>query len=185
MNNLGKKWLYVCLPMVWALPAAASEGFDPVLFTAKVVNSLIFFGGLFYVLRRPIGDFFTDRVSKIRTSMQLADESLADAKRRLDEIERKKANLDRELEEIQHQARAEAEREKERIQIHARKEAEQILVQAKAEVDNMQRDALRKLRSFVVDLAVKEAEAMVRDSITEEERKKLFVDFTERLGAES
>ena len=47
----------------------------------------------------------------------------------------------------------------------------------------MTREAVLELKGYVTDMALESAEQRIRESITEQERKQLFVEFTERLGA--
>ena len=57
--------------------------------------------------------------------------------------------------------------------------------QSRLECENMQREAWISLKVYLADLALKEAEQIARDSMTDTERRRLFAEFTERLGAGS
>ena len=125
-----------------AAPSFAAEGgehhFDIVEFIARIVNSAIFFGGLAYLLGGTVKKFFGERVKHIRGSLEMAEKSREEAKRRLDEIEAKMANLDEELAEIEVQAKADAEKEREKIHAQAEQEAARIVEQAHAELQSAQ-----------------------------------------------
>lgn len=180
----------LCVMLVMPVLASGSgeghgHGYDAGYLIPQIVNFLVFFGGLGYILKKPVSEFFAGRQSGIRHSLELAEKSREEAKRQLDEIDAKSANLDTELADIHAQAKADVAREKERLLVLARSEAEKIREQAKLDVTNLGHEAKRELKIFLADLAVKEAEKMVRETMSEEERKQLFVDFTARLGAQS
>jgi len=178
-----KGYRLLALPLVAsALPAAAAEGMG---LLPHVVNYLIFFGGLAYLLREHIAKFFGKRLSDIKASLAMAEKSREEAKRRLDELEGKMKNLDRELEDIGAIAIKEAEKERNRMQERAREDSEKIMAQAKADVENMRREAVMKLRSHIADLAVAEARKRIEESVDEKERDRLFGEFSSRLEAKS
>jgi len=188
MNKKLTSWIgfFFCLS---ALPVMASEGgghgFDMVEFIARIVNTAIFFGILYYFLKEPVKGFFSKRLSDIKEALELAEHSREEAKKRLGEIDAKLASLDQELEEIEQQARKEAEKEKERINKQAKSEAEHIMAQAKAEIDNVKRQAIADLRAYVTDLGIEKAEAVLKESLTDKDRNNLFSEFTTKLGAKS
>ena len=161
------------------------HGFDVVTFIAQILNFAVFFGGLFYLIGKPVKEFFVSRAGNIRESLAVAEKSREEAKQRLDEIEEKMARLDGELADIE--ARAKKDAEKERIRRHeqAEEEAAKIIGQASAEMENLRRGAITELKTYVATLALEEAERIVRDSLTEKERKELFADFSGRLGVKS
>ena len=189
MKHIAKKLCFIGLFTSASSSLLASpeggHGFDPVMFAAQVLNFLVFFGGLFYVLRVPIANFFRDREKRIRDDLALAEKSREEATQRLNEIERKMASLDQELADIEAQAKQDAEKERARLELQAKQDAERILTQATAEVENARREAVMELKTFVAQLAVEEAEKVIKSSMTEAQRQKLFVDFTKRLGAQS
>jgi F0F1-type ATP synthase membrane subunit b/b' len=71
------------------------------------------------------------------------------------------------------------------MQARARSDAERILEQARTECENLKRQALTDLRVYAVNCAMAEAETTIRETMTSGERKKLFTDFTEKLGVRS
>lgn len=171
------------LPLAFACLPAFAAGDAPL--AAKIVNYVLFFGGLGYLLRGVVGKFFKERQAKIRDSLAMAEKSREEAARRLDELKEKMKDLDRELEDISANVRQEAEREKARIQARAKEDAEKILAQAKADVENMRRESIAQLRTYAATLALDEAEKTIKNTITDGERDKLFADFSASLGAKS
>ena len=179
---LGLTLTVSCLP-IWAA-GDGHHGFDWGNFAAHVINAAIFFGTLYWLLRKPVSAFFSQRLKTIREDLDLAEKSRKEAKKRLDEIESKMASLQQELEQIENQAREDAERERQRITEEAKREAERIIEQARAEVENARRQAILELKAYTANLAMEEAETIIRETISDEERKQLFARFSARLGAD-
>lgn len=178
----------VLLLVCSALPVLAGgdgHGFDVTLFFQKLVNTLIFFGGLAFILRKPVVDFFSNRRDEIVAAIQKAEQSNVEAAEALEALDKESQSLEAEVKQLLEQAKADAAAEKERLINLANQEAEAIGRQAKLEIENMKRSALSELRVFLTDLAIKEAEKVISETMTDDERKKLFVDFSARLGAKS
>lgn len=175
----------VGLPLLAAGGGGEHHGYNWDHFTKWLVNATVFFGGLAYILKKPVGEFFTSRRNDIQESLSKAEESRKKAAEQLQQIEEQSKNLESEVSEIIAQASADAAREKERLIKLAETEAAKIGEQAKAEIENMRHNALVELKTFLADLAVKEAEKTITGTMTDAERKKLFVDFSARLGAKS
>ena len=101
MNILVKKLCLPVLLLIFTMPVLAAGGeVEPIKWMKlvyKVINSIIFFGGLGWLLRKSVGEFFSNRERNIRDSLELAEKSVKDAKEKLDEIERNMANLDSQL----------------------------------------------------------------------------------------
>jgi len=176
--------IFVCMPAL-ASGGEAHAGYDWHHFWAWLTNAIIFFGGLAYILRKPVGEFFSNRRTEIQDSLSRAEQSRKEAAMKLQEIEVLSKNLVTEVADILAQATADAAREKERLIKLAQTEAAKIGEQAKTEIANMESNAKSQLRAFLADLAVKEAEKVVVATMTDAERNKLFVDFSARMGAQA
>ncbi len=189
MKQKKVKGVLVLLLVVVGLPVLASgngeDHFDLVQFIAHILNFIIFFGGLLYILRKYIKDFFTTGRNKIIEELDAAEKSREKANRELVEIDKEMTNIHKRVVHIHEDVRADAELEKKRILAHAEQEAAKILEQAHAQIESMRREAVSDLRSYIADKALDEAGKMVREKITDEDRKKLFADFNTHLGAKS
>lgn len=182
MKSFITKGVFLFPLLVSGAPLMAAGG-D--VLVPKIINTVIFFGGLGYLLRNVIADFFGNRVKTIRNDLEKAEKSREEANRRLAELDEKMKNLDSEVEDIRAQAQKEAEDLKKRILEQAEHDSQRIMEQATAEIDNMRREATANLKTYMADLAMDEAEKIIRETISEEEHAKLFADFTAQVGAKS
>ena len=103
------------------------HGYNYVHMMFQTFNVIVFFGTLAYILKSPIGGYFSNRVQAIREALAKAENSRETAKQRLDEIESKMSNLDREVAEIESKAKEELEREKASLEAAAKEDAARIV----------------------------------------------------------
>lgn len=154
---------------------------NPMAFIAKVVNFLILFGGLIYLLRKPIKQFLADRAVKIDTTISDAEESRHGAEADLGKTETRLAALSREIEELREKAVFEGEREKERIIREAREEGERMKESAGQEIEMISRAGIRGLKEYAVTLAAAEAMHRIQERLTPEKHTQLIDDSIEKL----
>jgi F-type H+-transporting ATPase subunit b len=154
---------------------------NPLAFIAKVVNFLILFGGLTYLLRKPIKQFLADRAVKIGTTISDAEESRHGAETDLGKTEKRLKELSREIEKLKEKAVLEGEREKERIIWAAREEGERMKEAAGQEIEMISRAGIRGLKEYAVTLAAAEAMQRIQERLTPEKHTQLIDDSIERL----
>lgn len=172
--------------MALAAPVhAAAEG-DPVHtvtgWVFRILNFLLVFGGLAYLLRRFGRQFFTRRSERIAQAIAEASRLRQAAEAELRAIEEKLNGLEAEIAELRSQAQREAAREAERIRELTRKEAEKIRRAAQAEIAAAERAAELELKAFAARIAVERAEAILRKQMNPEAQAKLFHSFVSGLA---
>lgn len=154
---------------------------NPLAFIAKVVNFLILFGGLTYLLRKPIKKFLADRAVAIGTNITDAEESRHGAEADLGKTEKRLTELSREIEELKEKAALEGEKEKERIIRAAREEGERMKEAAGQEIEMISRAGIRGLKEYAVTLASAEAMQRIQGQLTPEKHTQLIDDSIDRL----
>jgi F-type H+-transporting ATPase subunit b len=154
---------------------------NPMAFIAKVVNFLILFGGLAYVLRKPIKQFLEDRVVQISTTIRDAEESRHGAETDLEKTEKRLNELRQEVEELRKKALSDGEREKERIIRAAQEEGERMKEAVQHEIEMISRAGIRGLKEYAVTLAAAEALERIQKRLTPEKHTQLIDDSIERL----
>ncbi|MGD2294876.1 MAG: ATP synthase F0 subunit B [Candidatus Aminicenantes bacterium] len=99
----------------------------PVLdYVGKVINFLILFGGLGYLLRKPLRRFLEQREQDIDSTMKEAERERQEAEERSGQALDRLQRLEKEIEEIRKDAEEEGRRRKEKVVQAAEKEAERI-----------------------------------------------------------
>ncbi|NOR12766.1 MAG: hypothetical protein GQ545_05890 [Candidatus Aminicenantes bacterium] len=154
---------------------------NPMAFIAKVVNFLILFGGLAYVLRKPIKQFLEGRAAEIGTTMRGAEESRHGAEKNLEHTAKRLQELSQEVEELKDKAVLEGQREKDRIIRAAQEESARMKEAVQQEIEMISRAGIRGLKEFAVTLAAAEALERIQKRLTPEKHTRLIDDSIERL----
>ena len=76
-------------------------------FLGKALNFLVLFGGLAYLLRKPLGEFLQGRTDSLEKALRGAKESSGEAAKKLIGVETRLGKLDGEIEQLRREAEAE------------------------------------------------------------------------------
>lgn len=148
----------------------------------RVVNFLIFVAALYYLLRKPVGEFFAQRARAIARDLEEAQRARQAAAQELERVRAQTARLEEELAAIRARAEAEAEAEYERLWREAQAEAEKIRALAAREIEMARRAAELAVKAFVVERALERARALLREQLREEDHQRLIAQFIEELA---
>jgi len=152
----------------------------------KLVNMLLFFGFLAWLLGGPIKNAFAERTNTIQKTAREAQERRTKADQMAADIQQRLSRLESELQTIRDRAQSEGERQKREMIAAAEAEAQKIIANANAEVDNRLRSARAELTDYAGELAAQRAEQILRDKITADDQRKLFQEsLAEVEGARS
>ncbi len=153
----------------------------PLQAIARWMNFLILFGGLAYLLRIPMRDFFVSRRKEIGHGIQRAKDAQAGANARLDEIEQRLGALSAEVAALNSDAQKEALAERERILREAKREVDRVIDQSRQEIDRIARSIERSVREKVADLVIDRAGKTLRTEMTQDDHKRVIVRFVKKL----
>lgn len=174
--------LFAVLPFLLFMSVEEEHhGADPMAFIAKVVNFLALFGGLAYLLRKPIKQFLEDRSAQIQTTIRDAEKSRRGAEIDLEKTVKRLRELGQEIERLKEKAVSDGEREKERILRRAQVEGERMKEAARQEIETISRAGIRGLKEYAVTIAAAEALEKIQGRLTPEKHTQLIDDSIERL----
>ena len=192
MNRSGARNLMLLLVAAAAVlvsPAAAvaaEEGgaskWGALLIIGKTFNLAIVVGLLVWVARKPLANFYASRSQLIRDQLDEALKSKAEAEARLAGMEARMSRVDQELAEVKAAAEVDARAEYERLLAEARSDAERIVLRARQDIEGLTRAAQIELKDYAADLAIRCAEEQVQREISDEDRRRLFATFMDKLG---
>jgi len=168
-----------------AAPAGAAEGeghgggLAALLWQA--LNLAILLAVLLYFARKPVVEYLEQRRTGIQESLESSARLLADAEVKLAEWQARGERLDAELAELRATSRRIAEEEREQILAQARSTAERIRRDATSAIDQELRRARATLSSEAAELAVELAARILAENVGEEDQRRLFDEFLERI----
>lgn len=133
---------------------------------SRAFNVAIFFGILYFLLRKPVQQFFTERFTRIRATLARAAREKEEAQARIRAIDERLAQLDSEVAKIKETSRQEVAAETERLNAQTQADIEKIRDTARREIEAAKHIALVELRQFAAGNAVARAEQMIRRELT-------------------
>lgn len=182
LRNAPVPAITLVLSITTAAHAAGGEGGFWAGFTVSAVNSVVLFGLLGFLLRKPLSEYFVRRSTEIRDAIEAAGKARADAEQTLAEAKQKVANADAELAALRKKFENDAKAEREHLIREAEKTADRIISDANLVAEGERDKALVTLRAEANRLATELAEKKVREKITADDQARLAGDFVSRLG---
>jgi F-type H+-transporting ATPase subunit b len=164
-----------------ASPALAAGGEGGSDFYWQIANFVLLIVVLVVLLRTPVREYFAGRRSSVKAELDAAADLLAQAEERHTEWQRKMINLDADLETIRRESRERALHERDQILADANASAERIQRDATAAVDQELRRARADLQREASDLAVELAEKILREQVIDSDRDRLADEFISQL----
>ncbi|HXG59484.1 MAG TPA: ATP synthase F0 subunit B [Thermoanaerobaculia bacterium] len=174
----GRHLLAALLTVALALPLfAVSEGggeaHGPHWFW-KLLNTVLFFGVLWWALRKPVAKALAERAEAIRRAAEEARARRQKSEQIATEIEARLAKIDEEIAAIHQRAQQDGERQRRELIAAAEMEAAKILQAARNEIDNRLKHARQELTEYAGQLAADRARAILEQRITDDDRVRLF-----------
>ncbi|HPC82408.1 MAG TPA: ATP synthase F0 subunit B [Thermoanaerobaculaceae bacterium] len=156
---------------VWGLP--------PVFW--KTFNFVLFFGGLAYLLRKPLRSFFASRRESIAQQLAEATRQRAEAAELRQEMEARVAGLQEEIASLRERLRRDGEREREALAQQGESEAARFLAQVEQEAARRIEAAHTQLAREASETAVQLARELLARELGPEDRERIFNATLERL----
>lgn len=147
------------------------------------INFALLAGGLFFLLRKPLGAFFGERSASIRKGLEEGRRALEASQAQLKAVEDKLQHLQEEIAEFKLAAAREMGEERERMRQATAQEAEKMLQAARSQMDTAAKAAQLELRLYTGRLAVELAEELIRQRLDDAGRRRLVGQFLARLEA--
>ncbi len=161
--------------------AEESHGSQTRDFLGKALNFLLLFGGLAYLLRKPLGKILQGRTESIGEELRSAKESREEAAERLAKVEMRLSALDKEVEKLKQEAVEEGRALHQSILDGARRDAERLKNFASQEIEMLNKTAVREIKEFAAALATDLARTKIQGRLTEEDQSSLIDKSIERL----
>lgn len=149
----------------------------------KVINFAILVGGLGYILRKPLAEFFTSRSASIHKNLEEGRRALEASEAQLHAVEEKLRHLEEEIAAYQASAAREMEAERQRLRQAAEADVARILEATRAQMDALVRGAKLELKNHTALEALSRAEEQIRARLGQAGRERLVSEFVASLEA--
>jgi F-type H+-transporting ATPase subunit b len=151
-------------------------------FVGKLVNFLLLFGSLFYVLRKPVRALLAKRTADVGESIRRAEADRTASEAKAAASRARLAGLEDEVRALKAAAEEDGRREAERIAAAARTEAERLKKLTRQELDAEVRRSVRELKAFAAARATDLARERIRKRLTPELQAALIEKSIDRLS---
>ena len=151
--------------------------------TYRVMNFSVLFLGLFFLLRKPIAQFFGARIKGIEDQLSELETKKKDARQKLEEYTAKLAQLDQEGKKIVDDYIRQGNEAKERILKEAESVADKLKEQAIRNIDYEINQAKLRLQEEVLGKAIVKAEEIIKNEITIEDHDRLVDEYLKKVVA--
>ena len=143
----------------------------------KTINFVILVGGLGYLLRKPLAEFFSSRSASIQKALDEGRKALEASQAQLRAVEEKLGRLEAEIAAFKESAAREMEADRQRLQQASAEEAARILESARAQTDTAVRGAKLELKNYAAQRSVILAEELIRARLDDAGRRRLVAQF--------
>lgn len=150
-------------------------------FLFRVINFAILFGGLGYILSKPLKNYLKERSYAVRKAIEEAKNAKIEAEQKARFYEEKLSMLESEVNAMMEQFKKEAEEEKARIV----KEAEEQIAKAKERMYKSFEQERMKIKEEVMieaaNMAVTIAEEIIRKNVSISDQKKWIQEYIKMM----
>ena len=147
-----------------------------------LINFVLFVGLIVWKLPGPVKEFFRERTERLREALSAGRRALAEAEETRAALERDVRELPSTIAQLKADIRAAADREHSNLMDMTTRAAERIRSDARLVAESEVTAAHNGLRSEVVEEAVRQATAMLRDTIQPEDHERMVRDFVQTAG---
>jgi len=151
--------------------------------TYRIMNFAVLVGALFFLLRKPVAQFFSSRIKGIEDQLSELETKKKDAEQTLEEYTEKLAQLDKEGKKIIDDYIRQGNEAKERILKEAESAADKLKEQALRNIDYEINQAKLRLQEEVLEKAIVKAEEIIKNELTTEDHDRLVDEYLEKVVA--
>jgi F-type H+-transporting ATPase subunit b len=149
--------------------------------TWKVLNFVVLAVIGFFLLKKPVAEFFSSRKKAIEDEINELEQKKSDAQEKLAQYQTKFKNLDQESKQIVENYIKQGEEAKIRIIAEAEAQAEKLEDMAKHTIEQEFKAAKAKLQLEIAKKAMEKAEEMIKASISADDQDKLVDQYLKKV----
>ena len=149
----------------------------------KWINFVILVGGLGYVLRKPLANFFVQRSASIQKSLDEGRKALEASQAQLQAVEDRLRRFEEEMASFRAAALEEMKAEREHLRRMTGTEIEKLMDSLRVQMEVATKQARLELKLYGAQQAVEMARQMIGRRLDDAGQRRLVADFVARLEA--
>ncbi len=151
-------------------------------FIGKTINSLILFGGLILLLRKPLIKLLTQKSLDIKTDIQQRENEVERTTNEFQKILERLEKIEEEVAGMKQNAQKSGNEEKKRIEELGAKEAQRILDLTDAEIDLKVEHSIRNLKAKIADLTIEHFKKDIQKQLDKKAHEKIIEKNIQKCG---
>ena len=156
-------------------------GFNWRFMMEHTVNLLILIGVLVYFLKTPVKNFLMERRGTISHDIDVAQKTINEAKSRFEEYSKKLEAIETEISALKDTLRKQGESERKELLRQAEATSETLRKEARETIELQTERAKHEIQSEVANLALGNAEALIRQNLGEADKDRFVQEFTKNI----
>jgi len=148
----------------------------------KTFNAALLFGGLIYLLRKPILSILGQRTVEVKTDIIEREEELKRTTHRLEEIQQRLDKIEGEVAAMKKTAEEGGNEEKKRIEELGKSEAQRIREITDAEIASKVENSIRDLKAKIADMTIEHFKKDIMKELDEKTHEKIIEKNIDRCG---
>jgi F-type H+-transporting ATPase subunit b len=164
--------------------ASEHGGFNWQFVMEHAVNLIILLGVLVYFLKTPVKNFLVERRGSISHEIDTAQKTIGEAKTKYEEYAKKLQAIESEINALKETLRKQGETERAELLKQAESASETIRKEARETIALQTERARREIQTEVVNLALGNAEALIKQSLQDADKERFIQEFTKNIEDE-
>ncbi len=184
--KLKKIFIVVVNLMIFPIIVFASEhsggGHETAQLIGKILNSTILWGGLGYLLYKPISMFFKEKAENDKTEFETIEKAKFEKEEELKALEKRIDGIEIELSKIRKRFKDEAEKDSKAFEKKTEEDLKKIEKFTEQEIAQIYSDALKELKFYALDISINLAKERLKKKINKNKQTQLVENFINELG---
>jgi F0F1-type ATP synthase membrane subunit b/b' len=143
-------------------------------FFGKLFNSTVLFGGLIFLLRKPLIKLLAQKSLDVKNDIIQREELLKTTAGQLDAIKKRLEKIEEEVQDMKKSAEKSGEEEQQRIRELGDSEARRIAAITEEEIDNKIDTSVRRLKERIADLTIEHFKKDIRTHMDKKTHEKII-----------
>lgn len=151
-------------------------------FIGKSINSIILFGGIILLLRKPLIKLLSQKSVDISTDIQQREKEVERTTKELEKIHKRLEKIEEEVAGMKQTAEKSGNEEQKRIEEMGAKEAQRILEVTEAEINTKVENSIRNLKARIADLTIEHFKADIQKQLDKKAHEKIIEKNIQKCG---
>ena len=153
-------------------------------FLYKLINAAIFFGLLYFFLRRPLKEFWRNRSEDLRMRISTARKHRDAAESEYNELAKRMSRIQAEMQALRERMEADGQLEQKKIITSAKEYAKRLEEGGRRVADQDAAKTRYRLREMTARLSITQAERLITGEMTDADQTRLVTQFLDQLNEE-